>query len=129
MRQHRIFMEEKLGRRLLPIEHVHHINGIKSDNRIENLIVLMASDHHKQHSDNTALLVAAAKGRAVMRNNYLLWRSSHWARNWDACVKCKTKLVPHQGCGLCKQCYLSNYKKSILSKKIKELKNPSGGEI
>lgn len=47
--EHRWLLEQYLGRKLLDSEVVHHINGRRRDNRIENLQIMSKSDHAKLH--------------------------------------------------------------------------------
>jgi len=82
--EHRLVMSQILGRPLRGEERVHHRNGIKTDNRPENLLVFSTDWHHQTmtfHKDHK------------------------WRRVPDKpCRLCgtKTKILAR---GLCKTCY------------------------
>jgi endogenous inhibitor of DNA gyrase (YacG/DUF329 family) len=46
VKQHRLVVEELMGRYLNPNEEVHHVNKIKTDNRPENLMVFSSKSAH-----------------------------------------------------------------------------------
>ncbi len=71
--EHRIAMEKLIGRTLSRKEHVHHRNGNKLDNSIENLEVISSSEHARLHmkgrklSEITKFRIKESVGKTCLR--------------------------------------------------------------
>ncbi|NDG27495.1 MAG: hypothetical protein EB120_10010 [Proteobacteria bacterium] len=48
--EHRVKIENKLGRKLRRDEHIHHKNEDSLDNRLSNLMVVSHKEHMEQHA-------------------------------------------------------------------------------
>jgi hypothetical protein len=92
VREHRHIMERHLGRPLRRGEEVHHINGVKHDNRIENLQVVTKSDHTRLHAPEKFI--------------------HRWCRKYDRCIRCGSDEHRHGGKGLCMRCYRRDWSKA-----------------
>lgn len=50
VKEHRLIMEQKLGRYLNKFEDVHHLDGDKQNNQIDNLELIGHREHTKMHN-------------------------------------------------------------------------------
>ena len=83
--QHRLVMEQHIGRYLKPEEKVHHINHIVTDNRIDNLQIVTQSEHFSLH------LTKDMSNRRCLECGSNETYNRHWRD------------------GLCHKCYCRNY--------------------
>lgn len=66
--EHILVAEAAFGTRVTREHHVHHKNGVKNDNRPQNLEVLPVADHHRTHAPRAHLdgSVSAKGGKVVV---------------------------------------------------------------
>jgi len=97
--EHRYIVEQKIGKLLSKNEKVHHINGIKNDNRIENLSLMFSKDHQLLHNPrgelNSRWIGDKAWNRRPRKEKYMRYEQD----NCPDCNNKKDKRAKH-----CMQC-------------------------
>lgn len=85
--QHILVLEQKLGRPLLPNEDTHHVNGIKTDNRSENLVNMI----HGKHTTITNTIDMSS--RVCQYCGGTKTNHRNWYKSGTQCAYCYNKLA------------------------------------
>lgn len=98
---HRFIMELHIGRTLSKNEHVHHKDGNKKNNSLENLEIIDGKLHNSIHTAERNL--------------------KHDPNNFQ-CFECKRTNVKYKGHNLCDNCWSKQRTKKLAKRPCKECK-------
>ncbi len=102
--EHRLVMEKHIGRKLTKKEVVHHIDGDKSKNELDNLMLFPTkSAHTRYHLEIGDLKLKSGSNKKKLVNGKL--RCFHCCE-FKTLEEFVTRKAAHLGVrGVCKQCY------------------------
>lgn len=126
--EHRLVMQNHLGRNLERSEIVHHINGNKLDNRLCNLVITNNSEHAKEHYRNDpewrASLIKASQISKINNTMKTIPRPKPDTEGleWRKRVACGIQIYIVVKCPECLQLRW-RYKHHIKTKVCKKCKN------
>jgi hypothetical protein len=117
--EHRLIMEEYLGRKLDTYEVVHHCNENGKDNRIENLELMLLKYHSQEHQSTEENRLRNIKTGKIKRHR--IPKYMRWCYNCENFLPVddfsRDKTNWHEYHSICKKCKC--IKKKLRYKKIK----------